>query len=49
MERNYPAGARVELTVSAQSVSKLSLVTGATMIQRDLGRGSRTSREGMTS
>ena len=42
IERNYLAGARVELTLSAQSVSKLSLVTGAAMIQRDQGRGSRT-------
>jgi hypothetical protein len=29
IERNYLAGARVELTLSAQSVSKLSLETGA--------------------
>jgi hypothetical protein len=49
IERNYLAGARVELTLSAQSVSKLSLVTGAIYSEiRGVAR-EQPSREEMTS
>ena len=49
IERNYLAGARVELTLSAQSVSKLSLVTSATMYSEIRGVARELSREEMTS
>jgi len=49
IERNYLAGARVELTLSAQSVCKLSLVTGATMHSEIRGVARELSREEMTS
>jgi hypothetical protein len=48
IERNYLAGARVELTLSAQSVSKLSLVTGA-IYSEIRGVARELSREEMTS
>jgi len=49
IERNYLAGARVELTLSAQPVSKLSLVTGVTMYSEIRGVAREASREEMTS
>lgn len=49
IERNYLAGARVELTLSAPSVSKLSLVTGATMYSEIRGVARELSSEEMRS